>query len=106
MFGMFRQPAMATPETALKGRPDPLPTAEEHFVNRRALKGPYPEGMQLAMFGMGCFWGIERILWKLPGVWVTAVGYAGGYTENPTYQEGCSGQTGHNEVVLVVFDPA
>lgn len=106
MFGLFRQPVMPTQETALEGRPDPIPTAELHFVNGRKLKGPYPEGMQLAMFGMGCFWGVERMFWTLPGVWVTSVGYAGGFTPNPTYQEVCSGQTGHNEVVQIVFDPA
>lgn len=106
MFGMFRQPAMPTSETAPKGRPDPIPTAEQHFVNGRPLKGPYPEGMQAAMFGMGCFWGVERMFWTKPGVWVTSVGYAGGFTPNPTYQEVCSGQTGHNEVVRIIFDPA
>lgn len=94
-----------TPEEALKGRPDPIPTARTHFVNGRALKGPYPEGMQLAQFGMGCFWGVERKFWQIPGVWVTAAGYAGGSTPNPTYDEVCSGRTGHTEVVLVVFDP-
>src|SRR5690625_567603 len=106
MFGMFRQPVMPTSETALGGRPDPIPTAEQHFVNGRKLKGPHPEGMATAMFGMGCFWGIERMFWTLPGVWVTSVGYAGGFTQNPTYQEVCSGQTGHNEVVQIIFDPA
>jgi len=106
MFGMFRQPVMPTSETALEGRPDPIPTAEQHFVNGRKLKGPHPEGMATAMFGMGCFWGIERMFWTLPGVWVTSVGYAGGFTQNPTYQEVCSGQTGHNEVVQIIFDPA
>lgn len=106
MFGMFRQPVMPTSENAPKGRPDPIPTAERHFVNDRPLKGPYPEGSQIAMFGMGCFWGVERMFWTLPGVWVTSVGYAGGFTQNPTYQEVCSGQTGHNEVVRIIFDPA
>jgi peptide-methionine (S)-S-oxide reductase len=98
--------AMPAPETALPGRPDPLPTAAEHFVSHRALKGPYPDGYATALFGLGCFWGAERAFWKLPGVWVTAVGYSGGYTPNPTYREVCSGRTGHNEVVLVVYDPA
>src|SRR5579872_7320049 len=92
-------------EAALPGRPFPIPTEELHFVNHRPLKGPYPEGMQLAQFGMGCFWGVERKFWQAPGVWVTAVGYVGGITPNPTYEETCSGHTGHTEAVLVVFDP-
>ena len=96
---------MPTPETALKGRPEALPTAATHFVNGRPLKGPYPEGFETAIFGLGCFWGAEKMLWNLPGVWVTAVGYAGGITPNPTYEETCSGRTGHTEAVLVVFDP-
>ena len=90
---------------ALPGRPYPIPTAEMHFVNGRPLRGPHPEGMATAMFGMGCFWGVERMFWGLDGVWVTAVGYAQGYTPNATYQEVCSGQTGHNEVVQVIYDP-
>ena len=106
MFGLFKKTAMPTAETALEGRGFAIPTADTHFVNNNPLKGPYPEGFQKAMFGMGCFWGVERMFWKIPGVWVTAVGYAGGMTPNATYQEVCSGQTGHNEVVLVVFDPA
>jgi peptide-methionine (S)-S-oxide reductase len=93
------------PADALPGRPDALRTAETHFVNGRALKGPYPAGMEMAQFGMGCFWGVERIFWNAPGVWVTAAGYAGGETPNPTYEEACSGRTGHTEAVLVVFDP-
>ena len=97
---------MPKPETALKGRPHAIPTARTHFVNGHPLKGPYPEGTEKAIFGMGCFWGAERKLWQLgDGVYVTAVGYAGGLTPNPTYEEVCSGGTGHNEVVLVVFDP-
>src|SRR6186713_3381081 len=83
---------------ALPGRPEPIPTAETHFVNHRPLKGPYPDGLETAVFGLGCFWGAERVFWKLDGVYVTAVGYAGGATPNPTYQEVCSGMTGHNEV--------
>ena len=98
--------AMPEPGKALAGRAAPIPTAERHFVNGEALKGPYPDGMKTALFGLGCFWGAERIFWTLPGVHVTAVGYSGGYTPNPTYQEVCSGATGHNEVVLVVYDPA
>ncbi len=91
---------------ALAGRPDPLPTAERHFVTGRPLKGPFPEGLKTVLLGLGCFWGAERILWQTPGVWVTAVGYAGGTTPNPTYQETCTGMTGHTEAVLVVYDPA
>ena len=97
---------MPRPEEALPGRAAPIPTAERHDVNGRPLKGPYPEGLRTALFGLGCFWGAERKFWQVPGVWVTAVGYAGGYTPNPTYEEVCSGRTGHNEVVLVVYDPA
>lgn len=93
------------PEEALPGRPRPIPTAEKHYVSGRPLKGPYPEGLETAMFGMGCYWGAERLFWQTPGVWVTAVGFAGGVTPNPTYQETCTGLTGHAEVVLVVFDP-
>jgi peptide-methionine (S)-S-oxide reductase len=107
MFGLLRKKTeMPDAASALPGRAEPIPTPREHFVNGHPLTGPYPEGMELAMFGMGCFWGVERRFWKLPGVWVTAVGYAAGVTPNATYQEVCSGRTGHNEVVLVVFDPA
>src|SRR5262245_12691809 len=84
---------------ALKGRSDAIPTADTHFVNGRKLKGPYPEGRETAIFGLGCFWGAERVFWKIDGVYVTAVGYAGGHTPNPTYHEVCTGMTGHNEVV-------
>ena len=95
-----------TPANALKGRPTAVPTATTHFVNGRPLKPPYPDGTELAMFGMGCFWGAERKFWEIDkGVWITAVGYAAGLTPNPTYEEVCSGMTGHNEVVLVAFDP-
>ncbi len=93
------------PEEALPGRADPIPSAAKHHISKRQLKGPYPEGMEKAMFGMGCFWGAERLFWQTEGVWVTAVGYAGGHTPNPTYQETCTGLTGHAEVVLVVYDP-
>src|SRR5690606_36342316 len=87
------------------GRAEEMPVPERHYVNGNPLKGPFPEGMQTAMFGMGCFWGAERKFWQTEGVFTTAVGYAAGYTPNPTYQEVCSGLTGHAEVVLVVFDP-
>ena len=100
-----RNTLMPDPRQALPGRPNPIPTAASHFVNGASLKGPYPEGSEIAMFGLGCFWGAEKGFWSLPGVLVTAVGYAGGYTPNPTYEEVCSGQTGHAEVVRVVFDP-
>jgi len=97
---------MPSREEALPGRATELPTAAEHFIFGRPLKGPYPDGLETAMFGLGCFWGAERKFWDLgAGIWVTAAGYAGGYTPNPTYEEVCTGRTGHNEVVLVVFDP-
>lgn len=97
---------LPSPEEALKGRPEPLETADTHFVLGNPIQGPYPDGLEVAMFGLGCFWGAERKFWELgPGIWTTAVGYAGGFTPNPTYEEVCTGQTGHNEVVLVVFDP-
>jgi peptide-methionine (S)-S-oxide reductase len=90
---------------ALPGRDAAVRVPEAHFVNGHALEGPYPEGLELAMFGMGCFWGAERKFWEANGVWTTAVGYAAGFTPNPSYEEVCSGRTGHGEVVLVVFDP-
>ncbi len=93
------------PEDCLPGRSQPMPLPEQHFVNRHPLAGPYPDGLKEALFGLGCFWGAERVFWQAPGVWVTAVGYAGGSTPNPTYEEVCSGRTGHTEAVLVVYDP-
>lgn len=96
---------MPSPETALKGRESPMPVVESHYVSQRSLTPPFPHEMQKIIIGLGCFWGAERCFWKQPGVYLTAVGYAGGYTPNPTYEEVCSGRTGHNEVVLVVFDP-
>ena len=107
MFNFSDERSKCQPrQDALRGRPAPIPTARQHFVNGHALKGPYPEGLAMAMFGLGCFWGAERKFWELgDGVYVTAVGYAGGFTPNPTYEEVCSGRTGHNEVVLVVYDP-
>jgi len=99
------KPEMPSAADALPGRAEAMPVTEPHFVNGRPLTPPYPEGFGKVMFGMGCFWGAERMFWQLPGVYVTAVGYAAGHTPNPTYEEVCSGRTGHNEVVLVVFDP-
>ena len=106
MFLFKKSSDMPTSANALPGRSNAIPTAKEHFINRHPLQGPYPQGLEKAMFGMGCFWGAERKFWELgDGVYVTAVGYAAGITPNPTYQEVCTGRTGHNEVVLVVFDP-
>src|SRR5450631_3391978 len=106
MFMSRKKPEMPTAATALKGRAEPIATAPKHFVNGRPLKGPWPEGLETALFGMGCFWGAERKFWELgDGIYTTAVGYAGGHTANPTYEEVCSGRTGHTEVVRVVFDP-
>jgi peptide-methionine (S)-S-oxide reductase len=106
MFFMRKTTALPSATEALPGRAAPIPTATRHFVNGRALQPPYPEGLEQAVFGLGCFWGAERKFWELgDGIFATAVGYAGGYTPNPTYEEVCSGRTGHTEVVLVVFDP-
>jgi peptide-methionine (S)-S-oxide reductase len=106
MFMFKKNAEMPAPGEALPGRDTPaVQVPDRHFVNRNPLKPPFPDGMQRAMFGLGCFWGAERPFWEQPGVYTTAVGYAAGYTPNPTYQEVCTGRTGHNEVVLVVFDP-
>ncbi len=107
LTNMFsKKSVMPNASSALPGRAEPIETSELHFLNGRPLKGPYPENCEIAYLGMGCFWGAERHFWQLPGVWVTAAGYAGGFTPNPTYQETVTGLTGHTEVVMVVFDPA
>jgi len=105
MFGRMKL-RMPTPAEALPGRPTAMRVGDKHFVSGNRITPPFPDGMKLAVFGMGCFWGAERKFWQLPGVYSTAVGYAGGSTPNPTYEEVCSGMTGHTEVVLVVYDPA
>src|ERR1700710_3098583 len=106
MFFMRKTTALRSAAEARPGRAAPIPTATTHFVNGAKLQPPYPAGLETAIFGMGCFWGSERKFWELgDGVYATAVGYAGGHTPNPTYEEVCSGRTGHNEVVLVVYDP-
>jgi peptide-methionine (S)-S-oxide reductase len=106
MFGFKKSNSIPTASEALPGRDHAVRTASEHFVNHRPLKGPYPEGYEKAVFGFGCFWGAERKFWELgDGIYITAVGYAAGSTPNPIYEEVCSGRTGHNEVVLVVYDP-
>ncbi len=105
MFFSKHKTEMPSPEDALAGRATAMPVPDAHFVNGRPIHPPFPEGLQQAVFGMGCFWGAERVFWRTPGVWTTAVGYAGGYTPNPTYEEVCSARTGHTEAVLVVFDP-
>jgi peptide-methionine (S)-S-oxide reductase len=105
LFDIRKKHSMPTPETALPGRADAMFVPATHYVNHNPLRGPFPAHLQQAVFGMGCFWGVERKFWQLPGVFTTAAGYAAGLTPNPSYQEVCSGRTGHNEVVLVVFDP-
>ena len=105
MLFASRKTRLPTPDEALPGRPDPLPVPDRHFVNGHPLRPPFPAGTETAQFGMGCFWGAERVFWQANGVYTTAVGYAGGITPNPTYEEVCSGRTGHAEVVLIVFEP-
>ena len=105
MFSSTKSLSMPSPETALPGRDQAMSVAERHFVNGNPMNGEIPATYKMAMFGLGCFWGAERKFWQLNGVYVTAVGYAAGYTPNPSYQEVCTGQTGHNEVVRLVYDP-
>lgn len=106
MFGAGRMTTLPTTAEALPGRETKMPVPAKHFVNGNPLQPPFPEGMEMALFGLGCFWGAERKFWEMTGVYTTAVGYAAGITPNPDYKEVCTGMTGHNEVVLVVFDPA
>ncbi|MGC9524890.1 MAG: peptide-methionine (S)-S-oxide reductase MsrA [Limnospira sp.] len=105
LFGFGKKKTLPTPEEALPGRDRVMPVPDRHYINGNPLKPPFPEGMEQAVFGLGCFWGAERKFWQQEGVYTTAVGYAGGHTPNPTYEEVCSGMTGHTEAVLVVFDP-
>ena len=105
-MSLFAKTTLPAADKALPGRSRPLDVPDVHFVTGAPLKGPFPEGIQVAYFGLGCFWGAERLFWELPGVYSTSVGYGGGYTPNPTYEEVCSGQTGHIELVMVAYDPA
>ena len=106
LFGFGRKTAMPARDNALPGRSQPVPTSSHHFVNNNALSPPYPDNSEIAMFGGGCFWGVEKQFWSLEGIFVTAVGYAAGFTPNPTYADVCTGMTGHNEVVRVVYFPS
>ena len=106
LFDIRKKHLMPSSDKALPGREEAMPVPASHFVNGNPMQPPFPDGYEQAVFGMGCFWGVERMFWQLEGVYTTAAGYAAGHTPNPTYQEVCTGQTGHNEVVLVVFDPA
>ncbi|MEM9507197.1 MAG: peptide-methionine (S)-S-oxide reductase MsrA [Cyanobacteria bacterium J06638_38] len=106
LFGLGKSATIPSPQEALPGRSQSMPVPDKHHVNGNPLKPPFPENLEQAVFGLGCFWGAERKFWQQPGVFTTAVGYAAGHTPNPTYKEVCSGMTGHNEVVLVVYDPA
>ncbi len=106
MFGRQKKVTLPAAGEALPGRDEAMPVPDQHFVNGNPIRGPFPDHLRTAVFGLGCFWGAERRFWETPGVWSTAVGYAAGQTPNPTYQEVCTGETGHNEVVLVVYDPA
>lgn len=103
---MFKKKTMPSADEALPGRDESMPVTNRHFVNGHPIKPPFPENLEMAMFGLGCFWGAERKFWETNGVYTTAVGYAGGHTPNPTYHEVCTGRTGHNEVVRVIYDPA
>ena len=105
MFGLGKKTEMPVAGEALPGRQERMPVVNQHFVNKTPMQEPFPEGMEMAMFGLGCFWGAERKFWQVNSVYTTAAGYAGGYTSNPTYEELCTGMTGHNEVVRVVYDP-
>ena len=105
MFFNKHKTEMVDPEGALPGRTETMPVPTEHYVNGHTLTPPFPDGMETAIFGMGCFWGAEKAFWQVPGVYTTAAGYSGGFTPNPTYEETCTGRTGHTEAVLVVFDP-